>query len=109
MVSTNEMKIVEAPFFVVDMVRRSLSERFFSWPWRPWIKSYPVNTPSMVKIGNEIFCHPDLAITARHLVTQCEDSGDECRNCQWTWDSATSNGMCEFCEKRQWFDEDTQE
>ncbi|MBI5351601.1 MAG: hypothetical protein HZB50_03075 [Chloroflexi bacterium] len=100
-----ERKIIETSFFVIDMVRRSWVERFFSWPWRPWVKSNPVKTPSMVKIGNDIYCHPDLLTTAQHMLANCK-GGDECGNCKWTWDSATSNGQCEFCEGRQWFDED---
>ncbi len=101
----NEIKIIETPFFVVDMVKRSWFERLFSWPWQPWIKSVSVKTPSMVRIGKDIYCHPGLTPSAQRMVEHRKDAGDECCDCEWTWDSATSNGQCEFCEKRQWLDE----
>ena len=104
-----EIKIIKTPFFVVDVVRRSWYERLLSWPWRPWVRSYPVNTPSMVKIGNDIFCHPDLLISVQRMLEHRKEMGNECCNCEWTWDSATSNGECEFCEKRQWLEEVTGE
>lgn len=105
MENPSEMRIIKTPFFVVDKVKRSWAERLFSWPWRPWIKADAINVPSMVRIGNDIFCHPDLLSSAQRMLEHRANAGDECCNCEWTWDSATSSGQCEFCEKRQWLDE----
>jgi len=106
--TSQDLQIVETPVFVVDMVRRSWRERLFSLPWHPCEKLYSVNIPSMKKIGNDIYCHPDLLSSALQMLEHLKEAGDECCNCEWTWDSATSNGQCEFCEKRQWLEEDDQ-
>ncbi|MBI5307694.1 MAG: hypothetical protein HZB37_05010 [Planctomycetes bacterium] len=101
----NELRVVETPFFVIDVIKRSWRERLFSWPWRPWVGSASVNTPSMVRIGTDIYCHPSLTTLARRMAEHSKKADDDCCNCEWTWDSATSNGQCEFCERRQWFEE----
>jgi len=101
-----EPKVIVTPFYVVDMQKRSWRERLFSWPWKPWVKSYPVNTPSMVRVGNEIYCHPELLPALQKMLLHRKEAGEHCRNCEWTWDSATSNGVCEYCERRQWYEEE---
>lgn len=104
--SPREIHIIEIPFFVVDKVRRSWCERLFSLPWSPWVKFNVFNTPSMVRIGNDIYCHPSLLTSAQRMLDQRRKKGDGRCECEWTWESAINNGMCEYCEKRQWFDED---
>lgn len=52
--------IVSRPF--IHVVKRSLLERFFSWPWRPWVKEKSEVIPPTIPtdqcflIGNQIHC-----------------------------------------------------
>ena len=45
-------------------VRRSFKERFFSWPWKPWILTRTIQVPnykpSMYRIGHQFIYHPSL-------------------------------------------------
>jgi len=101
----NEIRIIETPLFVENTLRRSWRERFFSWPWRPWVKSHTVQSPSMARLGYDIFCHPSLLSSAERMVEHCKEADVQCSECEWAWDSASSNGMCEFCDRRPWLDE----
>lgn len=46
-------------------ISRTWKERLFTRPWRPWIKTKQITVEDtemlvMYKVGNVIYCHPDV-------------------------------------------------
>lgn len=47
-------------------VKRTIKERFLTWPWKPWVKTKTIEVPSRKMFltqglsGPIIICHPDM-------------------------------------------------
>lgn len=53
------------------VMERTLRRRFFSWPWKPWVKTFTIQVPNYVpaayRIGNKIIYHPALEAQIRAM------------------------------------------
>lgn len=63
--------------FLTTKIKRSLKERFFSLPWKPWIKWNFIPDEKVYMVGGRLIGHP---VTIRKGIKQCQDS--------WTQQSA---------------------
>ncbi len=53
---------------------RSFGERFFSFPWKPWVTHKTVTAPGMYREGDVIYVHPSLCEEIYKTMNQDEDA-----------------------------------
>lgn len=54
----------------VITIKRTWKERFFSLPWRPWIKTKVTIEPRIIVARDEIICHPALLSQLQEAIRQ---------------------------------------
>lgn len=61
---------------VSKQVNRTWRERLFTFPWTPWKSTKVVyrQVPAIYKYQGIIYCHPDRAAEANHILSLQEDA-----------------------------------